>query len=420
MFNAYVRFYSGSGIIFLWMLMLPLSAFSASDNEVYGHLAMNFLYQSEDLKSVNGTSCETNRSSVLGTGTASNIECTVSESKIISRSSFIGWRGHVDVASSSQVYYPLDVGFNVNEQGIYFGDMNLYKSDLPVLSRRNQFVGYRGGFGDVAIGRNDDVLKRSQGGMDLFEYLPGSFDELLAGEIRRDEIINYYFDIGLSKIGVSFTPADAYSQRAISPPGDSTSKDDYEQINAFAVSYSYGDPLLEKSHFYAALAYSDRYADYDHRLLADRTIDFTGSVFTQKIASEFVPMQVVRAVVQYRMSDFTVGLLIQQQTPDEEYATTDELKFNSIKATKDDVKALMGTALSASYDLQSFVIKGQFVMLTDVAMSYTLGLDYPVNKNAKATFFYTGRSDEVNVDSQTKPLWEADYQYLGLGLAYDF
>lgn len=416
MLNAHVRYCSR--LIYLWMFILPFGAYSAVENEVYGHLAMNFLYQSENLKSVNGNTCSKNRGSVSLVEVGTNIECDVSENKIISRSSYIGWRGHIDATSSSQVYYQLEFGVNIDARGEFFGDMIRYKEDVPVLSRRNQFVGYRGGFGDVSIGRNDDVLKRSQGGMDLFQNLPGSFDELLAGEMRRDEVINYYFDMGLSKIGVSFTPADAYSQRVLTST-PVTTKDDYEQISAYAVSFSYGDPALEKSHFYAALAYSDKYAEYDHRLQDDRKLN-VGTAYMKAIFSSLVPTQVIRAVIQYRFTDLTLGLLAQQQTPDEKYATTDELKMNTSLATKDDVKALTGAAVSAAYDLKSFVVKGQLVMLTDVAMSYTLGLDYPINKNAKATFFYTGRGDKVEVKSSTKPLWETDYQYVGLGLTYDF
>lgn len=396
-------------------LLLTTAAYGASNSEIYGHLRFGVDNHVEDLKSVRGKDCKDKRSSVLA---KDDYDCSVNTVNTSSFNSFIGWKGDTGTQSGAQAYYQLEFGVHANSNDDTIGDYTAISVVHPVLSRRNQFVGLRGGLGDISIGRNDNVLKQSKGNVDLFYELHGGIGYLLAGERRQSGVINYYYSFGSSKIGLSATPKDTNNQYYAKP--NKTTVLEAKNPTGYAVSYSFGDPELQKSHSYFALAYSDDYPEYDHRFF--KSAANQGDVFRNDVHSALMRITIIRASAQFKFSSFTIGALVQQQQTDKTQITEQKLKMlgSAGYGTKKDDKALLGSALSLAYDANDFTIKGQAVMLTDVGNSFTLGFDYNIAQNTKAFFQFTMRSDDVKVASEEKSLYAVDYQFASFGLTYDF
>ena len=395
-------------------LLLAGTAYGASNSEIYGHLRFGVDYHLEDLKSVAGNECTDKRSDVVKND---NYSCSVSTTNTSSFNSFIGWKGNSASQGGTQAYYQLEFGINSTQYNDAIGDYTARSSEYPIFSRRNQFVGLRGDLGDISIGRNDNVLKQSKGNIDLFYELHGGLQYLLAGEQRQAGVINYYYSFGLSKVGLSYTPKDTTNQFFTKP--NKTTVIEEKNPAGYAVSYSFGDPEMQKSHSYFALAYSDNYPEYDHRYF-NRAHLQNADNFRQDAHSALMRITIIRASAQFKFDNFTIGALVQQQQTDKTQIIEHNLKMYNRPGTDKDDKALIGSALSLAYDASDYTIKGQAVMLTDVGSSYTLGLDYNLTQNAKAFFTFTMRSDDVKVESQDDSIYTVDYQFVSLGLSYDF
>lgn len=81
------------------------------------------------------------------------------------------------------------------------------------ISARNQFVGLKGGFGEIIAGRNDTPLKRAQGKVDLFNDRDADIKFLMAGgEVRSNNIFQY----STPKLG------DAFGVSLMIRPGEQT------------------------------------------------------------------------------------------------------------------------------------------------------------------------------------------------------
>ena len=63
--------------------------------------------------------------------------------------------------------------------------------DEDTFTDRNQFIGLKGNFGEVLLGKNDTMLKQSQGKIDLFNDYNGDVKTLWKGENRMDDTITY-------------------------------------------------------------------------------------------------------------------------------------------------------------------------------------------------------------------------------------
>jgi predicted porin len=71
------------------------------------------------------------------------------------------------------------------------GDSGSDSSDTDELKARNIYAGLQGKFGTVIAGKNDSLLKMSQGKVDLFNDWAADLKNVMVGENRQDNIVIY-------------------------------------------------------------------------------------------------------------------------------------------------------------------------------------------------------------------------------------
>ena len=115
------------------------------------------------------------------------------------------------------------------------------------ITDRNQYVGLKGNFGEVLLGKNDTVLKKSQGKVDLFNDLNGDIKNLWKGENRMADTVTYRspkFN-GL-QLGVTYV-----------------AEDSVDAEDATSIALYYGDSKLKKSKVFASVAFDSDMKGYD-------------------------------------------------------------------------------------------------------------------------------------------------------------
>ena len=100
-------------------------------------------------------------------------------SEIKSNASRIGFKGSENISDGLEAIYKFEFQVNVSDDS------------KDTVTSRNQYVGLKGGFGQLVIGRNDTALKQSQGKLDLFDNLEGDIKNLFKGENRLSDTITY-------------------------------------------------------------------------------------------------------------------------------------------------------------------------------------------------------------------------------------
>ncbi len=223
---------------------------------------------------------------------------------------------------------------------------------------RNQFVGLKGNFGAFSVGRNDTMLKISQGKVDQFNDLSGDLKNLFKGENRIEQTATYVTpSFGGFKLGVTYAAEGSSSQ--------------YAQ-DGFSVAAMYGDSGLKKSPIYAAIAYDS---------------DVKGA-------------EVLRATVQGKIADLVIGGMYQQQ--EDTYDKTGAPVNGDNKS---------GFLFSAAYTIDAVVLKAQFQDMEDKGDAWSVGADYKLGKPTKLFAFYTNTAWDGS---------DSDDSYIGVGLEHKF
>jgi predicted porin len=272
---------------------LSLSAFAA-DVEVYGKA--NISLQSSD----------------EGEGSFTEVK---------SNASRIGLKGTHDLGEGLSVIYKAE--FQVDLDG------DSAKGDS--ITDRNQYVGLAGGFGEVLLGKNDTMLKQSQGKVDLFSDLNGDIKSLWKGENRMADTLSYkspkFSDF---QLGVTYIAEDAVDAK-----------------DGVSVAIFYGDAKLKKSAVFASVAVDSDVNGYD----------------------------ITRATVQGKVSGVVLGAIVQSQ---EKIDGSGEMD---------------GFMVSAKYKMDKITFKGQYQAADfkdgDDKSGITLGADYSLAKSTKLYTFYT-------------------------------
>lgn len=240
-------------------------------------------------------------------------------SEVKSNASRLGVTGGLQVNDSLEVVYKAE--FQVDMDGD--SDEN--------ISARNQYIGLKGGFGEVLLGKNDTVTKQSQGKVDLFNDYEGDIKVLWKGENRMSDTITYKTPkFGLFQAGLTYS-----------------AEGDEDTDAGVSAAVTYGDSGLKKSTLFASIAMDSEVKGYD----------------------------VIRATVATKFNDFKLGAMVQSQ----ENVETDE--------------EMDGFMVSAAYKIKKFTIKGQ-VQTADYddkgdLSGISAGVDYALAKNAKLFAFYT-------------------------------
>ena len=132
-------------------LTLPVMAADMPSVDIYGRADLSF------------------QSSDSGEGSFTEVK---------SNASRIGFQGGYAIDENLKVIYKAE--FEVDLDG-----------DGDVWKARNQYVGLKGGFGEVLLGKNDSMLKQSQGKTDLFSDYNGDIKYLWGGENRLKDTVTY-------------------------------------------------------------------------------------------------------------------------------------------------------------------------------------------------------------------------------------
>ena len=241
--------------------------------------------------------------------------------EVKSNASRIGFKGTHTINDDLEVVYKAE--FQVDLDG------DSAKGDS--ITDRNQYVGLKGGFGEVLLGKNDTMLKQSQGKVDLFSDLNGDIKNLWKGENRMADTISYkspkFNDIS---VGVTYI-----------------AEDSVDAEDAISVAVFYGDKKLKKSKIYASIAMDSEVKGYD----------------------------TTRVTVQGKVSDITLGAIYHTQEKVDGGAEMD------------------GFLLSAKYKINEVTLKGQYQTADydggDSKSGVTVGADYSLAKSTKLYAFYT-------------------------------
>ncbi len=248
-------------------------------------------------------------------------EGDASATEVVSNASRIGVKGTYDVEGGLQAIYQAEFEVQFDD-----GD-----KDGETFTQRNIFVGLKGGFGTVKVGKFDTPLKVAQKKIDLFNDLKGDIKNVITeSDARADDIIAYQ--------SPSFSGFKG-NVALISSETDGVS-------NGVSASVSF-----EQNDVYVAAA-------LDQNLNSDGIQE---------------DLDVFRLVAQYKIADFQLGALYESSDP----ATGDDVDgfFGSVKYTMDKL------ALKAQYGSSDIKEEGGDTL--------SIGADYKISKPLKVFAYYT-------------------------------
>ncbi|MDN3435085.1 porin [Pseudoalteromonas sp. APC 3356] len=252
--------------------------------------------------------------------------------EIKSNASRFGLKGSEKISDGLEAVYKFEFQVDVSDADS--------KGDKDNISARNQYVGFKGSFGQVVIGRNDTALKQAQGKLDLFNDLEGDIKNTFKGENRLGNSVSYASN----------------SYEGFKVLASFIAEDDVDAKNGYSVALTYGDAGLKKSAVYAAIAADSEVNGYD----------------------------VVRATVQGKIEDFRLGAMYQTQEKVDGSAEAD------------------GYLLNAAYLMGSNTFKVQYQTMdfddSDDKSAVSVGVDHKLNKNLKVFGFYSSFDMDNNVD----------------------
>ncbi len=247
------------------------------------------------------------------------------ERELKSNASRVGVQGGQKLSDELEVFFKLEWQVDVADLG---GDDN--------LKSRNQYIGLKGSFGQIIAGRNDTMLKQSQGKVDLFNDYEADLKSRWKGENRLSETLTYITpEFDRFSAGVTYII-----------------DDEVTGTSAFSYQLRYGDPSLKKTDWYASMAFDD---------------DVKG-------------VDVLRMIVSTKIADTVIGVGAQRQRLQD--GDTDN-----------------GWLISAKRKWHKANLKLQLQSM-DSDTSSSFGIDYPLAKNTKLYAWYTYGNEAQAVDNQ--------------------
>lgn len=245
-------------------------------------------------------------------------------SELKSNASRFGAKGDMDLDNGLNVFYQVEWGVDLTDA-----------SGSDNITSREQYLGLKGDFGTVIIGRKDSALKSLTAPVDAMNNYEADFKGLWKGENRLSDSVSYY-----SPSIQGFTVELNYAV-----------EDSKEGEDSLTSGVYYGDKKLKKSNWFAGVAMDSDVKGYD----------------------------VQRVVAQTKLGSWVLGVVAHTQ---ESVATGDSDS---------------GLALSSQYSINAWKLKAQYQSLED-DNSFSLGADYKLGKATKAFAFYTSRSLEQSED----------------------
>jgi predicted porin len=245
-------------------------------------------------------------------------------SEVSSNASRAGMKGNMSLDNGMTVLYQIEWEVDL---------ANLSGSDN--IKSRDQYVGLRGDFGTVFLGRKNTFTKAYSSQVDLFNDYQGDIKHIWKGENRLSESVSYEsMDINGFHFGVNY-------QTKGSEEGD----------DGVSLGLRYGDTQLKNSSWNASLTADSDINGYD----------------TQ------------RASVQTKAGSWLLSAMAHRQK----------------KSGQDETQS--GLLLSAQYAYAQWKFKSQFQSLQD-DNSVSIGADYQLGKSTKTYVWYTMHSLDDKAD----------------------
>jgi len=290
--------------------------------------------------------------------------------EINTNASRFGVKGGVEINESLNAIYKLEWEVNMTDQA------HANSSDDQIKAR-NQYVGLEGGFGHLVVGRNDTMLKQSQGKVDQFNDLEGDIKYLFDGDNRLGETLTYKTPkfVGM-QLGATLIAEENEKQKDedwVACEDDGSNADKCEAMtNGVSIALAYGDYKLKKSPVFASIAMDSKVAGKD----------------------------TIRATVYGKFVGVQLGGMYQQ---------SEKLGGDSES----------GYMVNAAYKISDFKIKAQY-QATDLTLgkkkdsgsAISAGVDYKLAKPTKVYAYYTTFSFDAD--------GHEDDNYVGLGMEHKF
>jgi predicted porin len=150
--------------------------------------------------------------------------------QVNSHASRLGFKGEEDLGNGLSATFKVEYEVNPdsdNENTVDvpgFGEVS--DGGTAGIKRRNQYVGLKGGFGEVRVGRHDTPLKMAQGKFDQFNDTDADIKGKLRisqGENRVDNAIAYLGKSGDLKFGIALVPGEGDGVTGGDGPADTIS-----------------------------------------------------------------------------------------------------------------------------------------------------------------------------------------------------
>lgn len=254
-----------------------------------------------------------------------------------SNASRVGVKGKYYLENGLTAIYKLEWQVNVNDDS------------KDTLTARNQWVGIKGNFGEVTVGRSDTTLKVSQGKFDLFNDYEGDLKHLFIGENRVADSITYK------------SPAFKNLQFL----GSYIVSDDHAADDPYSIGVFFGDLSLKKTDFFLSVAHDE-----------NMPVKFKGVDSAGDKVSTTKPLANTRVTGMYKFGDLRLGAMF----VDTEVLTTGNSET--------------GYAANASYKIGKVLAKLEYQEFAG-AGAISVGADYKLGDKTKLYAWYTDREGNV-------------------------
>ncbi|PKG86432.1 porin [Colwellia sp. 75C3] len=254
-----------------------------------------------------------------------------------SNASRVGVKGKYYLDNGLTAIYKLEWQVNVNDDS------------KDTLTARNQWVGVKGNFGELTVGRSDTTLKVSQGKFDLFNDYEGDLKHLFIGENRVADSITYKSPV--------FKHFQVLTSYIIS--------DDHEADDPYSVGVFFGDLNLKKTDFFLSVAHDE-----------NMPVKFKGVDGGGDSISTTEPLANTRVTGMYQIGDLRLGAMF----VDTEVVTTG--------------KSETGYAANLSYKIGKVLTKVEYQEFAG-ADAISIGADYKLGKKTKVYAWYTDREGNI-------------------------
>jgi len=254
--------------------------------------------------------------------------------------------------------YKLDTDYGLTAIYQLEWQVNVDDDSKDTLTARNQWVGLKGGFGEVTVGRSDTTLKVSQGKFDLFNDYEGDLKHLFIGENRVTDSLTYKSP---SFNNIKFLASYILSENK-------------EDSDPFSIGVQFGDGSLKKTNFFISLAH-------------DENMQGKSAIY-----------QTTRLVGMYKFGDLRLGGIL----------TESEVTEGELSGASEN-----GYAVNASYKIGKVLAKVQYQEFAG-ADAINIGADYKLGKNTKVYAWYTDREGLSFNNETVKKATEGTYIAIGM------